>query len=78
MYLLSHMWHTGTHIFISHKGNISEKLAELTDLDCDFWVISRDTNHFYESDKFEVITEVIIDSDWLKTTLDDGPVQQVT
>ena len=30
------------------------------------------------SDKFEVITEVIIDSDWLNTTVDDGPVQQVT
>ena len=30
------------------------------------------------SDKFEVITEVIMDSDWLKTTVDDGPVQQVT
>ena len=74
MYLLSHMWHTGTHIFISHKGNISEKLTELTDLDCEFWVKLRDTNHYYESDKFEVITEVIMDSDWLKTTVDGGPV----
>ena len=78
MYLLSHMWHTGTHIFISHKGNIYEKLTEFTDLDYEFGVQLRDTNNYYESNKFEVITEVIMDSDWLRTTVDDGPVQQVT
>ena len=74
MYLLSHMWHTGTHIFISHKGNIYEKLTEFTDLDYEFGVQLRDTNNYYESNKFEVITEVIMDSDWLKITVDDGPV----